>query len=53
MRNYRRGRNSHTGGTRDARAGDAYIEKTRDEHVANVLVRVRPERWLTVDYARE
>ena len=36
-----------------ADAGDAYIEETRDEHAANVLVRVRPERWLTVDYAKE
>ena len=36
-----------------ADAGDAYIEETRDEHAGNVLVRVRPERWLTVDYAKE
>ena len=32
--------------------GDAYIASTRDEHVDNVLVRMRPERWLTVDYAK-
>jgi len=34
--------------------GDRYIEKTRGEpgHVENVLVRMLPERWLTVDYAR-
>ena len=33
--------------------GNAYVESTRDEHVDNVLVRMRPERWLTVDYAKE
>jgi hypothetical protein len=34
--------------------GDRYIEKTRAEpgHVENVLVRMLPERWLTVDYAK-
>lgn len=31
--------------------GDAYVESTRDV-VGNVLVRMRPERWLTVDYAK-
>jgi len=33
-------------------AGDRYIEKTRAETVENVLVRMRPERWLTVDYGK-
>jgi nitroimidazol reductase NimA-like FMN-containing flavoprotein (pyridoxamine 5'-phosphate oxidase superfamily) len=32
--------------------GDSYIESTRDM-VGNVLVRMRPERWLTVDYAKQ
>jgi nitroimidazol reductase NimA-like FMN-containing flavoprotein (pyridoxamine 5'-phosphate oxidase superfamily) len=32
--------------------GDAYIATTREEHVDNVLVRMRPERWLTVDFAK-
>ena len=32
--------------------GDAYIASTRDEHVDNVLVRMRPERWLTADYTK-
>src|SRR5262245_39409397 len=32
--------------------GDAYTESTRDE-VGNVLVRMRPERWVTVDYAKQ
>src|SRR2546426_11511483 len=34
------------------RAGDRYIERTRAETVENVLVRMRPERWLTVDYGK-
>jgi nitroimidazol reductase NimA-like FMN-containing flavoprotein (pyridoxamine 5'-phosphate oxidase superfamily) len=35
--------------------GDAYIEHTRGEpdYADNVLVRMRPERWLTVDFAKE
>ena len=33
--------------------GDQYIEETLAENADNVLVRVRPERWLTVDYAKE
>jgi PPOX class probable F420-dependent enzyme len=32
--------------------GDRYIDSTRNA-VDNVLVRMRPERWLTVDYARQ
>jgi PPOX class probable F420-dependent enzyme len=32
--------------------GDRYIENTRDV-IGNVLVRMRPERWLTVDYAKQ
>jgi hypothetical protein len=32
--------------------GDAYIASTRDEHADNVLVRMRPERWLTADFAK-
>jgi nitroimidazol reductase NimA-like FMN-containing flavoprotein (pyridoxamine 5'-phosphate oxidase superfamily) len=33
-------------------AGDRYIERTRAETVENVLFRMRPERWLTVDYGK-
>lgn len=33
-------------------AGDAYIKATRTDHLDSVLVRMRPERWLTVDYAK-
>jgi nitroimidazol reductase NimA-like FMN-containing flavoprotein (pyridoxamine 5'-phosphate oxidase superfamily) len=36
-----------------AERGDAYIATTRADHVNNVLVRMRPERWLTVDYSKE
>ncbi len=32
--------------------GDQYVESTRSEHDDNVLVRMRPERWLTVDFAK-
>jgi nitroimidazol reductase NimA-like FMN-containing flavoprotein (pyridoxamine 5'-phosphate oxidase superfamily) len=37
-----------------AQPGDRYIENTRGEpgYVENVLVRMLPERWLTVDYAK-
>jgi nitroimidazol reductase NimA-like FMN-containing flavoprotein (pyridoxamine 5'-phosphate oxidase superfamily) len=34
------------------RAGDQYIKRTRAETDENVLVRMRPERWLTVDYGK-
>jgi nitroimidazol reductase NimA-like FMN-containing flavoprotein (pyridoxamine 5'-phosphate oxidase superfamily) len=34
-----------------AEGGDAYIESTRDM-AGNVVFRMRPERWLTVDYAK-
>jgi len=34
--------------------GDRYIEQTRNAsaQAENVLIRMRPERWLTVDYAK-
>ena len=32
--------------------GDAYIATARDAHADNILVRMRPERWLTVDYSK-
>jgi uncharacterized protein len=35
-----------------AEGGDRYIESTRDL-VGDVLVRMRPERWLSVDYAKQ
>jgi nitroimidazol reductase NimA-like FMN-containing flavoprotein (pyridoxamine 5'-phosphate oxidase superfamily) len=35
-----------------AQLGDSYIENTRDL-VGQVLIRMRPERWLTVDYAKQ
>jgi nitroimidazol reductase NimA-like FMN-containing flavoprotein (pyridoxamine 5'-phosphate oxidase superfamily) len=33
--------------------GDAYVDAMAPEMGGSVLVRVRPERWLTVDYAKE
>jgi PPOX class probable F420-dependent enzyme len=33
--------------------GDRYVEQTREEAGESVLVRIRPERWLTVDYAKQ
>jgi nitroimidazol reductase NimA-like FMN-containing flavoprotein (pyridoxamine 5'-phosphate oxidase superfamily) len=35
--------------------GTAYIEKTRGkpEYADSVLVRMRPDRWLTVDFSKE
>jgi PPOX class probable F420-dependent enzyme len=38
-----------------AEKGDRYIEQTRDAHeqAENVLIRMRPERWLTADFAKE
>jgi hypothetical protein len=37
-----------------AEAGDSYLEATRDERAeGSIVVRIRPERWLTVDYAKQ
>ena len=35
--------------------GDSYVEDTRNlpTHTDNVLIRMRPERWLTTDYSKE
>jgi nitroimidazol reductase NimA-like FMN-containing flavoprotein (pyridoxamine 5'-phosphate oxidase superfamily) len=33
--------------------GDGYIKATQATEGENVVVRMRPERWLTVDYAKE
>jgi nitroimidazol reductase NimA-like FMN-containing flavoprotein (pyridoxamine 5'-phosphate oxidase superfamily) len=34
--------------------GDAYVERTRAERAegGSIVVRIRPERWLTVDYSK-
>ena len=35
-------------------AGDSYLEATRDERAeGSIVVRIRPQRWLTVDYAKK
>ncbi|MGH7874224.1 MAG: pyridoxamine 5'-phosphate oxidase family protein [Candidatus Binatia bacterium] len=38
-----------------AKMGDRYVEETRNlpTHSDNVLIRMRPERWLTTDYSKE
>ena len=35
--------------------GDRYVEETRNlpTHTDNVLIRMRPDRWLTADYSKE
>jgi nitroimidazol reductase NimA-like FMN-containing flavoprotein (pyridoxamine 5'-phosphate oxidase superfamily) len=35
--------------------GDRYVEETRNlpTHADSVLIRMRPERWLTTDYSKE
>jgi hypothetical protein len=34
-------------------AGDSFVEQTRGGQTENMLIRMRPERWLTADYAKE
>jgi len=35
--------------------GDRYVKQTRNlpTHTDNILIRMRPERWLTTDYSKE
>ena len=33
--------------------GDQYVAATRTQTEGSVLVRIRPERWLSVDYAKQ
>lgn len=35
-----------------AEAGDAYIAATREQHADDMLIRMRPERWLTADFGK-
>ena len=35
-----------------AQDGDRYVEETREDYPDLVLVRMRPERWLTADYSK-
>jgi hypothetical protein len=32
--------------------GAMYLEMTKEERAGSVLVRMRPERWITVDYQK-
>jgi PPOX class probable F420-dependent enzyme len=36
-----------------AQEGDRFIERTREVHADSIVIRMRPERWLTADYAKE
>jgi nitroimidazol reductase NimA-like FMN-containing flavoprotein (pyridoxamine 5'-phosphate oxidase superfamily) len=36
-----------------AEEGDRFIERTREAHADSIVIRMRPERWLTADYAKE
>ena len=36
-----------------AEEGDRFVEQTREGQADNILLRMRPERWLTADYAKE
>jgi hypothetical protein len=35
-----------------AEEGDRFIEQTGDVYADSILIRMRPERWLTADYAK-
>jgi len=35
-----------------AAEGDRFVEQTREGQADNILLRMRPERWLTADYAK-
>jgi hypothetical protein len=35
-----------------AAEGDRFVEQTRAGQADNILLRLRPERWLTADYAK-
>jgi nitroimidazol reductase NimA-like FMN-containing flavoprotein (pyridoxamine 5'-phosphate oxidase superfamily) len=35
-----------------AEEGDRFVEQTREGQAENILIRMRPERWLTADYAK-
>jgi nitroimidazol reductase NimA-like FMN-containing flavoprotein (pyridoxamine 5'-phosphate oxidase superfamily) len=36
-----------------AEEGDSFVEQMRGGQGENILVRMRPERWLTADYSKE
>jgi uncharacterized protein len=35
-----------------AQMGDTYLQMTADERTNSILVSVKPERWITVDYTK-
>ena len=36
-----------------AEEGDSFVEQMRESQAENILIRMRPERWLTADYSKE
>jgi nitroimidazol reductase NimA-like FMN-containing flavoprotein (pyridoxamine 5'-phosphate oxidase superfamily) len=36
-----------------AAEGDGFVEQTRNSQAENILIRMRPERWLTADYSKD
>jgi nitroimidazol reductase NimA-like FMN-containing flavoprotein (pyridoxamine 5'-phosphate oxidase superfamily) len=36
-----------------AEEGDSFVEQMRGGQAGNILIRMRPERWLTADYSKE
>ena len=36
-----------------AEEGDSFVEQMRGGQSGNILIRMRPERWLTADYSKE
>ena len=36
-----------------AEKGDSFVEQMRGGQSGNILIRMRPERWLTADYSKE
>jgi nitroimidazol reductase NimA-like FMN-containing flavoprotein (pyridoxamine 5'-phosphate oxidase superfamily) len=36
-----------------AEEGESFVEQTRGSQAENILIRMRPERWLTADYSKD
>jgi nitroimidazol reductase NimA-like FMN-containing flavoprotein (pyridoxamine 5'-phosphate oxidase superfamily) len=36
-----------------AEEGESFVEQTRGGQAENILIRMRPERWLTADYSKD
>jgi hypothetical protein len=38
---------------RESLFGDAYLSATEADVAGSVMIKMRPERWLSVDYSKE